>query len=95
MFATASLPLAQARDALVAPVGAIDRSDHAAHVLVVDATGRVAARPVELGLETADRVEIRSGLQLADLVVVGNRGQLTAGMHVTPKLAADTPAEAR
>jgi len=95
MFATASLPLAQARDALVAPVGAIDRSNNSAHVLVVDATGRLAPRPVELGLETADRVEIRAGLQLADLVVVGNRAQLTAGMQVTPKLTAETPVETR
>jgi len=85
MFANASIVLHEAKDVLVAPVGALDRSDNGTHVLVVDGAGRVEPREVVLGLEMADRIEIRSGLQLADLVVVGSRAQLKAGMTVVPK----------
>ena len=63
MFANASITLNEAKDVLVAPVGAIDRTDNGAQVLVVDDAGRVEPRHVVLGLEMADRIEIRSGLQ--------------------------------
>ena len=76
MFANASITINEAKGVLVAPVGAIDRTDSGARVLVVDEAGRVEARDVVLGLEMADRIEIRSGLQPSDLVVVGSRGQL-------------------
>ena len=96
MFANASITLNGAQDVLVAPVGAIDRTDHATRVLVVNDAGRIEPRQVVLGLETADRVEIRSGLQAADVVVVGNRAQLKAGAMVTPKVVeSDTAQESR
>jgi RND family efflux transporter MFP subunit len=96
MFANASLTLNEATDVLVAPVGAIDRTDKGAQVLVVGDKGRVDSRPVVLGLEMADRVEIRSGLEVSDLVVVGSRGQLKAGVMVTPHLSEpETRQEAR
>ena len=46
---------------------------------------------VTLGLETPNRVEVSSGLQDGDLVVLGNRAQLRAGSTVTPKLQNTTP----
>ena len=96
MFANASITLNGAQDVLIAPVGAIDRTDHATRVLVVNDAGRIEPRQVVLGLETADRVEIRSGLQAADVVVVGNRAQLKAGAMVTPKVVEfDTAQESR
>jgi RND family efflux transporter MFP subunit len=96
MFANASITINEAKGVLVAPVGAIDRTDGGAHVLVVDTTGRLEARDVVLGLEMADRIEIRSGLELSDLVVVGSRGQLKSGVVVTPKIAEpETPQESR
>ena len=48
-------------------------------VLVVGGDGTLEPRPVTVGLETPDRVEVRRGLQRGDLVVVGNRAQLKAG----------------
>jgi RND family efflux transporter MFP subunit len=86
MFANATITINAAKDVLVAPVGAIDRTDSGAQVLVVDKAGRVEPRSVALGLEMADRIEIRSGLQAAELVVVGSRGQLKGGATVTPKI---------
>ena len=65
-------------------------------VLVVDAMDRIEPRQVAIGLETADRVQITSGLQLSELVVAGNRGQLKAGTMVSPKvLEPETAQESR
>jgi multidrug efflux pump subunit AcrA (membrane-fusion protein) len=50
--------------------------------------------PVRLGIESAQRIEVRSGdLQEGDSVIVGSRAGLTAGNKVQPKvitLAADS-----
>jgi RND family efflux transporter MFP subunit len=86
MYATASLVLDEARGVLVAPVEAIDRSGRTPRVLVVNTDRRIEPRSVELGLEMADRVEIRSGLSAGDLIVIGNRSQLKAGAPVVPKV---------
>jgi RND family efflux transporter MFP subunit len=92
MFANASIAIHEARNAVIVPVGAADRTDSGARVLVVAGDGRVEVREIALGLETADRAEIRSGLQPSELVVVGSRGQLRAGMVVTPRvMEAETP----
>lgn len=88
MYANVSLVLDASRDVIVAPVEAIERGEAAAHVVVVDRDRRVQMRDVTLGLETADRVEVKNGLTAGDLVVVGNRGQLKAGEAVVPKTTA-------
>ena len=54
-------------------------------VMVVNADSALERRTVILGLETPDRVEVKSGLKEGDLVVVGNRSQLKAGQKVDAK----------
>ncbi len=76
MYADATLVLDQAKDVLVAPVAGDRPRRDKASVMVVTADHKVQPRDVGLGLETADRVQITSGLQADDLVVVGNRAQL-------------------
>ena len=39
-----------------------------------------------VGLESPERVEVRSGLRPGDLAVIGSRAQLKAGRAVTPKV---------
>lgn len=85
MYAQASIALDQARDALTIPVQAVDRVEDKARVLVVTTDHRIAARDVELGLESADRIAVTRGLEAGDLVVVGNRAQLKEGTVVSPK----------
>jgi RND family efflux transporter MFP subunit len=91
MYADASLVLDQVKGVVIAPVQAVDRTDSGSHVFVVGRDGKLDVRTVTIGLETDDRVEIKTGLNDSDLVVVGSRAQLRPGAIVTPKLVA-TPA---
>jgi membrane fusion protein (multidrug efflux system) len=54
--------------------------------MVVTADQRVEVRKIELGLETADKVEVRSGLKVGDMVVIGGRASLQPGEEVRPKV---------
>ena len=73
---------------LVIPITGVDRDgDAAGRVLVVTANNRMESRKVTLGLETAQNVEVRSGLNEADRVVVSARSGLQPGQEVRPKVA--------
>jgi RND family efflux transporter MFP subunit len=85
MYAQATIALEQEKGALTVPVQAIDREGDRAHVLLVGSDHKLEPRDVQLGLESADRVAIATGLRDGDLVVVGNRAQLKAGATVSPK----------
>jgi multidrug efflux pump subunit AcrA (membrane-fusion protein) len=61
-------------------------------VMVVTADNQVDIRKVVLGLETANRLEVRSGLRDGELVVIGNRGMLQPGQRVRPKVTTMGPA---
>jgi RND family efflux transporter MFP subunit len=86
MYAEASLVLKKRPDALSVPVEAIERQGASATVLLVTKENHLQERQVQLGIETSDQVEVLSGLNENDLVVVGNRSQLRVGMAVQPKL---------
>jgi len=92
MYADATLVLDASKDALVAPVQAIDRTENGARVLVVSGDGRSAGkieeRKVALGLEADDRIEVTRGVNDGDLVVIGSRAQLKPGAVVMPKAVA-------
>jgi RND family efflux transporter MFP subunit len=86
MYGHASLKLERRDDALAVPVQAVSSHDTNPSVLVVNGSGTLEERMVVLGLETPERTEVVSGLKEDDLVVIGNRAQLKAGMPVEPKL---------
>ena len=88
MYAQASIELDRATDALTVPVQALDRLGERGRVFVVSRDGRVEARDVRLGLESADRVVVTDGVQAGELVVIGNRAQIGPGRVVTPKVVA-------
>jgi RND family efflux transporter MFP subunit len=89
MYAEVNLTLAR-RDAVIAvPVMAIDEdAAGGGSVMVITPNNRVEVRHVALGLETANRVEIRSGLNDGDMVVLTGRASLKAGQEVRPKVTA-------
>ena len=86
MYADASMVLDEAKNVLVAPVEAIDRTEDSPRVFLVNREGHVELRDVKIGLEAGDRVELASGVAADDLVVIGNRSQLKAGAVVSPKV---------
>ena len=86
MYGYATLTLDSRSDALAVPVQAIERRDTKPTVFIVNAQGQIEQRAVVTGLETPEMVEITSGLEPGDMVVVGNRGGLKAGKSVARRL---------
>jgi RND family efflux transporter MFP subunit len=81
MYAEVRLQLEQHRDAISLPLDAVDRSTSQARVYAVTA-GVIHITTVTLGLETDQRVEIRSGLEEGDVVVTGRLAGLREGQAV-------------
>jgi RND family efflux transporter MFP subunit len=86
MYAEVKLLLERRNGVIAIPLTAIGGPEDKPTVFVVDANRKLQERPVQLGLQTADRAEVKSGLEQGDLVVVGNRSQLKTGEAVTPKV---------
>lgn len=82
MYAEVNLALDRRKGVLAIPVAAVDSGQ----VMVVTPDNRVEVRKVELGMETAAKVEVRSGLKEGERVVIGSRAGLQAGEEVRPKL---------
>ena len=91
MYATVSLQLDTKTDALQVPVEAVERNGDSATVMVVNASGAIEQRTVAIGVETPGAIEILSGLQGGEQVVVGGKSELRAGEKVRTKKVA-TPA---
>jgi RND family efflux transporter MFP subunit len=83
MYAEVNLGLDRRVHVMTIPITAV----HDEKVFVVAADNRVEIRGVETGMQTADNVEIRSGLKEGEMVVVGNTAGLRAGAAVTPKIS--------
>jgi HlyD family secretion protein len=62
--------LEQRQAVLVVPVAAVQREGGKPYVWVQDAAGLAQQRPVTLGLETLEAIEIAAGLQIGDEIVV-------------------------
>jgi RND family efflux transporter MFP subunit len=85
MYAEAILTLDRRNAVLAVPVMAVDHEGAGGQVMVVTPNSRVEVRKIELGLETADRVEVRSGLNEGDMVVLSGRSGLQPGQEVRAK----------
>lgn len=87
MYAEVNLITQQRKNVLTVPVEAVDGSGNAARVVTVQSSGAIQALPVQLGIETAQRIEVRSGeLKEGDEVVVGPRSGLKDGAKVRTKV---------
>jgi len=85
MYAEAVLRLEHRPNALAVPLQAISRQGEATSVLVVNASNRLEARKVQLGMQTDTDAEIVSGLNEGELVVAGDRSGLKPGQEVRPQ----------
>jgi RND family efflux transporter MFP subunit len=85
MYANVVLKVEKHLQALAVPTEAV-AGEKTHTVFVVNRDDQIEERTVKLGLETAEKFEVLSGLREGDLVVVGNRAQFQAGEKVEPRL---------
>ena len=88
MYAEVNLTLVKKDSVLAVPVQAVTRNGSLATILVVGANDRIQEREVQLGLEGANEVEVVSGIEANERVVVGSRAEFHPGDVVAPKLIA-------
>lgn len=87
MYASVKIPLTAAVNVMTVPVEAVQRSGaNQGTVLVVNGENRIEKRNVVLGVQTANDVEVVSGLSENELVVFGEQNQYAAGELVSPKI---------
>lgn len=85
MFGWADLTIDEHKDVLNVPVEAISSGDEPT-VYLIGKDHKIVERPVKIGLQTPNRVEILSGLEQGDLVFIGNRTRVRPGQPVKPQL---------
>src|SRR5581483_693441 len=88
MYAEAHLRVGSKADALGVPLDAIDGlGTTTPRVYVVGRDHVIRVVPVQTGAQTAAQVEIRSGVQEGDTLVVGRHTGLADGQRVDPRTA--------
>jgi multidrug efflux pump subunit AcrA (membrane-fusion protein) len=94
MYASVELPLHTAENALTVPIQAFQSSGEGrGTVLVVDSANKIQPREVTLGLQTANLVQLLSGVQADERVVIGDQSQYRGGELVKPVPVAPSKAE--
>jgi RND family efflux transporter MFP subunit len=88
MYAEVSLRVQNDPNALSLPLQAIDRGDNKTTVLLVNSQNHVEPREIQTGIEGPDRIQVVSGLNEGDRVIVGNLSKYRSGQAVDPKLSA-------
>ncbi len=84
MYATVVIKLDRREKALSLPVEAVER-DKKNTAYVVRRDGVVEEHIVRIGLETATKLEMLSGVKEGDMVMIGSRTQVKPGQKVEPK----------
>ena len=88
MYAEVSLNIRRAGDALVLPINAVYRDGDTPMLYVVNALNKVERRNITLGVTTANRAEILSGLRDGEQVIIANQASFQPGELVIPKPSA-------
>ena len=89
VYAEATLTLENEQNVLALPLEAITTTGSHSSVDVVNDAGQVEIRQVEVGLRTANEVEVQSGVQQGEQVVVSDRSNLKPGQKVNTKDVGD------
>jgi RND family efflux transporter MFP subunit len=87
MYANVTLVLKESNDAKVVPPQALYGGENR-RVLAVGSNGMIEERSVTIGLQTPTKVEVLSGLETGDLVIVGSRSGLVPGQKVSAQVRA-------
>jgi RND family efflux transporter MFP subunit len=87
MYANTYVQLAHRENVLTVPLAAVQRNDAGkTTVLVVDSQNHVHQRAVALGIQGSLLVEVKSGLEEGDRVVLGNAASYREGETITPRV---------
>jgi RND family efflux transporter MFP subunit len=86
LYAEAELHLDEKRNVPSVPVQALNHKADQTTVFVVDQSGQLVERTVQVGLETSNDAEIVSGLSEGEQVVVSDRSGLKAAEKVHPQV---------
>ena len=86
MYAEVKLALQAKKDALTVPVQAVVEEGDKHYVLVLDHQDRVEKRPVEVGAQSSNTVEILRGLSEGEQVISAGQSDYQVGEVVKPKL---------
>jgi RND family efflux transporter MFP subunit len=89
MYVQADVAHDEKKNALTVPVEAVRQHADYGTVLVVNAQNVVEEKHVRLGSSDGTRIEIVSGLNEGERVIVGHPGEYRAGQKVQPKELAD------
>jgi RND family efflux transporter MFP subunit len=85
MYASVKIPIHSAKNALVVPIQAVQNAGEGrGQVLVVGGGNEIEQRQVTLGLQTANEVEVLSGLREGEMIIFGEQVQYKPGQSVTP-----------
>ncbi len=82
LFATVEAKLGERTNVLAIPDSAIVYGSEGTFVWRIDAAQKVAQAPVELGTRHEGQVEVKTGLQAGDVVVVAGTNKLAPGVGV-------------
>jgi len=85
MYVEAKVPPALDIAVLSVPVEAVEVNGVEGTVLVLGDQNVLEERKVRLGVQGSTRIEVRSGLNDGDRVVIGSRNEFRRGMKVIPK----------
>src|SRR5262249_59506154 len=83
MYTETKLALREKKGALTIPLEAVTRNGDDAGVLALGPQNKIEERHVRLGVEDNERVEVASGLNEGDRVVIGNRSQFRSEEHTS------------
>ena len=84
MYAQVQLNLADAPNAIAVPIAAVDGTGNASKAYVVDSAGLVHVRTVSTGIQNPQFVQVVSGVQPGESVILGNHSGLQDGERVQP-----------
>ena len=84
MYAETKLTLNAKKNVLTVPLEAVSRIGNVATVLALDANNAIEERHVTLGMEDSTNVEVLTGINEGERIVIGNRSQFRAGDRVRP-----------
>jgi RND family efflux transporter MFP subunit len=84
MYAQVQLSLADAPNAIAVPIGALDSAGSTNKVYAVDAAGTVHVRTVTTGIQSPQFVQVMSGIQPGEIVILGSHSGLQDGARVQP-----------